>query len=117
MSSPEPGIGDGVDAAAARWSDLVMICGKCMRRQLRTDLRRELRRMLSSRGKRDFSIIECGCLTVCSTHGITVARGSDLGGDPSRLHVFHCDDGVAALCDWVLSDQSLDRIAPRRSGE
>lgn len=104
MISPEPGCRARTNAAAVGWADLIMICGKCMRRESLTDLRAELQKALRHRSVRDFSVIECGCLNVCSKEGITVARSGDYGSDPSRLHVFHRDDGVATLCNWVLSN-------------
>lgn len=87
---------------AAPWSEVVVLCTKCMRRQDREDLRGDLRKALKQAGRKDVRVVLSGCLDLCPDDGVTVARGRDLGAMPPQLHVLGNRAGADALAGWVL---------------
>jgi hypothetical protein len=89
-------------ALAARWKEAVFLCSKCMKRQDRKELRRQLRSTLKSEGRKDIRVVACGCLDVCPKHGVTIARSSELREQPPRLHVLDNRDGVDDVRRWLL---------------
>lgn len=89
-------------AEAAPWSEVVVLCSKCMRRQDREDLRGELRKALKHGGRKDVRVVLSGCLDLCPDDGVTVARGRDLGAVPPRLQVLGNGAGAEALARWVI---------------
>ncbi|MEP7042920.1 MAG: serine hydrolase domain-containing protein [Dokdonella sp.] len=89
---------------AARWKELVLICSKCMKRQDRKALRRELRGQLKAEGRKDVRVVACGCLDLCPKHGVTVARSGELAARPPALHVLDNSDDSAVLHRWLVGD-------------
>ncbi len=71
----------------AAWQDLVILCRKCGGKLKggfgddgRDDLRDALRDGLRAAGRRrDFRIIESGCLGICPKGGVVALRGSEPG--------------------------------------
>ena|ERR1700712_3397505 len=71
----------------ASWQDLVILCRKCSGKLKggfgedgHDDLRDALRDGLRAVGRRrDFRIIETGCLGICPKGGVVVMRGSTSG--------------------------------------
>lgn len=93
---------DAVLAEPAPWSGLVLICSKCVRKHGREELRGDLRRALKHAGHRDLRVVLGGCLDLCPKHGITVARGADLGARPPRLWVLDNQASAEDLARWVI---------------
>lgn len=91
-----------IETHAAPWSDVVLVCEKCLRRQDREDLRRDLRKALKEAGRRDVRTVLVGCLDLCPDDGVTVARGSQLTTHPPQLHVLPNRTPVDALVRWVV---------------
>jgi hypothetical protein len=97
--SPElKGLGRLIAAPAPKsWSEVVFVCAKCMKRQDRRDVRKELKRALKEAGRRDVRVIASGCFDLCPKRGVTIARGRDLGVRPG-LHVLdNGDDAELAV--------------------
>jgi len=77
---------DGPDRQAP-WQDLVLLCRKCGGKlkggfgdEGRDDLRSALRDGLREAGRRrDFRVVETGCLGICPKGGVVALRGSDPG--------------------------------------
>ncbi|NKF23699.1 (2Fe-2S) ferredoxin domain-containing protein [Solimonas marina] len=93
--------------AAAGWDDVVFVCGKCMRKMKRDDeappLRKWLKRELKARGAgKRLRIVECGCLDLCPKHGVTLARGRELGEGRKKLRVLRPGDDPQCVLDWLL---------------
>ncbi len=97
----------GVYAEPAPWSGIVLVCSKCMRRQDREDLRGDLRKALKQAGRKDVRVVVSGCLDLCPEDGVTVARGTDLGAQPPRLHVLGNRSEVDVLARWVIDSVNL----------
>lgn len=97
-SSTEPA------CVASPWSDLVFVCGKCMKRQGREDLRDDLKHALKKAGHRDLRVVACGCLDLCPKHGVTVALGRELASQPPLLRVIEDRDRVERVLDWLVGD-------------
>lgn len=91
-----------LSAQPAPWSEVVLVCQKCMRRQDREQLRGELRKALKHAGRRDVRTVLVGFLDVCPEDGVAVARGSGLAARPPRLHVLDNDAPVEALVRWAV---------------
>jgi predicted metal-binding protein len=81
-------IGPGeIGTREAAWQDLIVLCRKCGGKLKggfgddgRDDLRDALRDELRAVGRRrDFRIIETGCLGICPKGGVVAMRGSDAG--------------------------------------
>jgi hypothetical protein len=85
----------------APWSEMVLVCGKCLRRQDREELRGELRKALKQAGRRDVRVVLGGCMDLCPKDGIAIARGADLGARPPRVHVCAPDAPADTLARWV----------------
>lgn len=90
--------------AAVAWLELVFVCGKCMKRQDREDLRGKLKRALKHAGHRELRVVACGCLDLCPKDGVTIARGRDLALQPPALRVIGERDRVEDIVDWLLGD-------------
>jgi predicted metal-binding protein len=71
----------GAKAATAPWSDLIVVCAKCAKRQglggseVRGELKRALRR---ARPDRKVRVVKAGCLGLCPKRSLTVATGASL---------------------------------------
>jgi hypothetical protein len=91
--------------APKKWTEVVFVCSKCMKRQERKELRSELRRALKKAGRRDIRVIACGCFDLCPKRGVTIARGRDLGA-PARLHVLDNGDDVGVVEEWLLDSSA-----------
>ncbi|HJT97777.1 MAG TPA: hypothetical protein VJ696_05625, partial [Rhodanobacteraceae bacterium] len=89
--------------APRKWSEVVFVCAKCMKRQDRRHVRKALKRALKEAGRRDLRVIASGCFDLCPKRGVTIARGRDLGV-PARLHVLDNGDGVELAARWLLGD-------------
>ena len=80
---------DTIVTRQAPWQDIVVLCRKCGGKldggfgdQGRDDLRSVLRDGLRDAGrKRDFRIVETGCLGICPKGGVAALRGSE----PDRI--------------------------------
>lgn len=78
---------DQIDRRQAPWQDLVLLCRKCGGKlkggfgdEGRDDLRSALRDGLREAGRRrDFRVVETGCLGICPKGGVVALRGSDPG--------------------------------------
>ena len=78
---------DQIDRRQAPWQDLVLLCRKCGGKlkggfgdEGRDDLRSALRDGLREAGRRrDFRVVETGCLGICPKGGGVALRGSDPG--------------------------------------
>lgn len=88
-------------AEPAPWSELVLVCQKCLRRQDREALRGELRRSLKQAGRRDVRTVLVGCLDLCPDDGVAVARSADLATQPPRLHVLDNRVSADVLARWI----------------
>ncbi len=91
---------------AARWSEAVFVCSKCMKRQDRKALRSDLRSALKEHGRKDIRVMVCGCLDLCPKRGVTVVRGSEMARQPPPLHVLDNHAHVETLRDWLLGAPS-----------
>lgn len=98
---PEPSLRNPTPAPFHR---LVLVCGKCLRKRDREDLRGELRKALKQAGRKDVRVVLSGCLDLCPDDGVTVARGADLGVVPPRLHVHDPDAPIGELARWAAGD-------------
>lgn len=92
--------------AAASWDDVLFVCGKCMKRQKGDwsgpPLRKQLKHALKSEGVgKQIRVVQCGCLDLCPKHGVTLARGSELG-DAKKLRVVSSGDDLRMVVDWLL---------------
>ena len=87
--------------APKSWSEVVFVCAKCMKRQDRREVRKELKRALKQSGRRDVHVIASGCFDLCPKRGVTIARGRDLGVF-AQLHVLDNGDDVDLAVRWVL---------------
>jgi hypothetical protein len=87
--------------APKSWTEVVFVCAKCMKRQDRRELRKELKHSLKSAGHRDVRIVAAGCFDLCPKRGVTLARGRDLGTTPT-LHVLDNGDGADVAVRWML---------------
>jgi hypothetical protein len=93
--------------AAASWDEVLFVCGKCVKRQngerpsppLRKRLKQALKTTVA--GKR-IRVVQCGCLDLCPKHGVTLARGSELG-DAKKLRVVKNGDDPQMVVDWLLA--------------
>jgi hypothetical protein len=88
----------------APWSQVIVLCSKCMRRQDREDLRGDLRKALKQAGRKDVRVVLSGCLDLCPDDGVTVARGVDLAAQPPRLHVHHRDASLEPLLQLAVKE-------------
>lgn len=93
--------------AAASWDEVLFVCGKCMKRQKDEwpgpPLRRQLKRSLKTTGVgKRIRVVQCGCLDLCPKHGVTLARGRELG-DAKKLRVVKNGDDPQAVVDWLLA--------------
>lgn len=102
MSKKQRAGADGLHPEAAPWSDLVLVCSKCLRKQGREELRGELKRALKHAGRRDVRVVVSGCLDVCPKDGVALARGADLGARPPRVSVADASATPDALARWAL---------------
>lgn len=98
--------------AAAGWDNVVFVCRKCMKRQKGEiegpSLRKQLKSALKSRGAgKRLRIVECACLDLCPKHGVTLARGSELG-DAKKLRVVRNGDDPQRVVDWLLTPSGND---------
>lgn len=89
----------------APWSQIVVLCSKCMRRQDREDLRGDLRKALKQAGRKDVRVVLSGCLDLCPDDGVTVVRSVDLAAQPPRLHVHHRNASLEPLLRWAVDDE------------
>lgn len=87
----------------APWTELVLVCAKCMRRQGREDLRGELKRALRRAGCRDLRVTTAGCLDLCPKRDVALLRGGELGGPRPLLRVVPPGCSADALADWLLA--------------
>ncbi|MGH8173833.1 MAG: hypothetical protein ACREPX_11870 [Rhodanobacteraceae bacterium] len=87
--------------APKKWTEVVFVCSKCMKRQQRKALRSDLKHALKKAGRRDIRVIASGCFDLCPKRGVTIARGADLGA-PARLHVLDNRDDVEVVERWLL---------------
>ena len=83
-----------LSSVPAPWRQLVLVCGKCMKRQSRETLRGELKRAIKHEGLRDIRVVVTGCMDLCPEDGVAVALGHELHGAVPRLHVL--DNRAAA---------------------
>ena len=87
--------------APKKWSEVVFVCTKCMKRQDRHELRKALKSGLKAAGRRDVRVIASGCFDLCPKRGVTIARGRDLGVQP-KLHVLDNGDDAELAVRWML---------------
>lgn len=93
--------------AAASWDDVLFVCSKCMKRQKGdgsgSSLRKQLKQALKSHGEgKRVRVVACACLDLCPKHGVTLARGSELG-DAKKLWVVRRGDDPKMVVDWLLA--------------
>jgi flavoprotein len=86
----------------ARWTQAVFLCSKCMKKQDRKELRREVRDALKAAGRKDIRVVACGCLDVCPKHAVTVARSGELALDAPRLHLLDNGNDADVLKKWLI---------------
>jgi hypothetical protein len=91
--------------APKKWTEVVFVCSKCMKRQERKELRSDLKHALKKAGRRDIRVIASGCFDLCPKRGVTVARGCDLGV-PARLNVLDNGDDVDVLERWLFEESA-----------
>ncbi|WP_407520212.1 (2Fe-2S) ferredoxin domain-containing protein [Methylobacterium oryzisoli] len=81
MSKRWPETGARAKAASAPWSEIVVVCAKCAKRQgvrakaVRGDIKRELKRGQPGRKVR---VVETGCLGLCPKRSLTFATTASL---------------------------------------
>lgn len=77
----------------APWHRVVLVCGKCVEKQSREELRGDIKRALKQAGMRDVRVVLTGCFDLCPDDGVTFVLGSDLAGAVPRLRVLanHAD--------------------------
>ena len=85
--SKSSGLRSALVTEPAPWQRVLFVCGKCMKKQDREDLRSELKRALRRAELRDVRVVLSGCLDLCPDDGVTLALGGDLGGAVPRLRV------------------------------
>ena len=88
--------------APKKWTEVVFVCSKCMKRQDRRELRKDLKRGFKEAGRRDVRVMTTGCFDLCPKRGVTIARGRDLG-IPARLHVLDNGDDAELAVRWLLA--------------
>lgn len=88
---------DAIGTAPAPWRQLVLVCGKCMKRQDRDTLRGDLKRALRRAGVRDVRVAVVGCLDLCPDAGVTLALGPEIGRAVPGLRVLSNDAPVETL--------------------
>lgn len=88
----------------APWRELVLICGKCMKKQEREPLRGELRRALKAAGRRDLRVVATGCMDLCPKDGVAIATLASLTAQPARLWVLGDRQPVDAALVAVLGE-------------
>ncbi|MGU3359409.1 (2Fe-2S) ferredoxin domain-containing protein [Methylobacterium sp. M6A4_1b] len=90
--------------ARAGFSELVLVCGKCVKRQglKKGSVRRQLRRELKARvTARKLRVVEVGCLGPCPKRALAVATADSLA--KQRIHLL--DPAAPAA-------QSIDALFP-----
>jgi hypothetical protein len=87
--------------APKSWTEVVFVCTKCMKRQDRRELRKDLKREFKLNNARDVRVVAAGCFDLCPKRGVTLARGRDLNV-PAKLHVLDNGDGADVAVRWVL---------------
>jgi predicted metal-binding protein len=96
-------------AAKAPWDDLLLVCRECLKRQGRdASIKGEalddwLERQLKKGALEDvgrLQVAKCACLDLCPKRGVTLALGSEMGGD-KPLHVFRNADDPQRLIAWI----------------
>lgn len=67
-------------AARGRWSEMVLVCGKCGKRQGlgRGEMRKRLKRAAKADAGPRLKVVEVGCLGICPGKGVLAATGADL---------------------------------------
>ncbi|MBS7458217.1 hypothetical protein [Coralloluteibacterium stylophorae] len=101
IASTPPDIPQPADAP---WRELVLLCGKCLKKRDREALRGDLKRALKQAGHRDVRVATVSCFDLCPKRGIALARGRELATGASQLRVVDDDIDVEALRAWVLRD-------------
>ncbi len=103
-----PAVRSRLAAAKPTWQDdLVLVCRKCQKK--RSDgvdgqpLGKWLRQALKARGEgKRFRIVQVDCLDLCPKHGVTLARGAELGRLRKPLRVWRDNDDPQRVIDWLL---------------
>jgi hypothetical protein len=100
-STGSKGLGRLIAVPAPKsWTEAVFVCTKCMKRQDRRELRKELKRAFKDGDRRDVRVIASGCFDLCPKRGVTIARSADLGV-PAQLHVLDNGDDAALVVRWL----------------
>ena len=74
-----------------------------LRHRSGSPLRKQLKQALKKRGAgKRVRVVQCGCLDLCPKHGVTLARGRELG-DTKKLRVVKNDDDLQMVIDWLLT--------------
>ncbi len=79
----------------APWRDLVLVCGKCMKKHDRESLRGELKRALKDSGAKHVRVVATGCLDLCPKDGVALTTLAGLSSQPPWLWVMGADEPAA----------------------
>ncbi len=93
-------------AARGRWSEMVLVCGKCGKRQGlgRGEMRKRLKRAAKAEAGLRLKVAEVGCLGICPGKGVVAATGADL----SRGRMLVLAPGIAG-------EDALRALLPERA--